>query len=230
MSSPVEHRVRLIQNLSAAGISYGNASLNYGDEVYGERASDPADLLAYVAVPLTAGLGSPHAFRARVGDAFPDDLIAFRVMAFGGPFEAAEGTVLDLATVSSAQLRIDRVSWGHPVASGLALTINGASDTLTRNMTVDDFTDPGTYRMAILLTFASGRRMTIPPHDNRTLHVSTGGSIQVAPPVVVPPDDGSGPYDLWTGGTPSTTGADSLTMGTPSTTGSDTITLGVPST
>ena len=220
MSSQIEHRLRLIQNISVPGVSYGNVALDYGDGIYGTRATDPADLQVYVAVPLTSGLSAPHAFRARVGDAFPNDNFAFRVVAFGGPFESGEGTVLDLSTVSAAELRLDRVSWGHPVAIGLRLTVDGTADTLTRTMTDGDLTDPGTYRMGIILTFLSERQLTIPAHDNRTLLVSDGGAIEVAPPPII------GPYDLLTGGTADTTGADLLTMGTAAATGSDTITLG----
>lgn len=170
MSRSVSHRLRLIQNLSAPGVSYGNVAANYGDEIYGERATDPVNLLVYVAVPLTSGLGGRHAFRARIGDIYPGDDLAFRPMAFGGPYEAGEGTVLDLSTVDTATLQIDRVSAGPPVTVTDTMTVDDVADTVTSSTLV--IAEPGTYRVSVVLVFLSGRSMTLPIHDNRTMLVS----------------------------------------------------------
>ena len=138
---PLGHRLRITQAIAAAGSLYGTG--NFGDAIYGQRPSDTANLLSYIAVPLDFSDG----IEARAGDAFPAD-VRFQVIAFGGPFEDNEGTILDLSDVKTAWLR------AYPT---------------DRN----DLRDVGVYRAAIILIFKeSNRRMTVPVHDQFTIKVS----------------------------------------------------------
>jgi hypothetical protein len=131
MSASIGHHLRLIQNVSAPGVSYGNVAVNYGDidGTYGELATDPANLISYVAVPLGSGLNSRHVAKVRVGDYLPG--LAFRPMAFGGPFEDQEGTILDLSTVAAATLQMDRISAGGSVTRVAPMTIDSTANTVT---------------------------------------------------------------------------------------------------
>jgi len=172
MSARLHYHLELIPDISVPGISYGSIDVDYGDGIYGQRATDPTDLQTYVAVPVASSYNAPYLIEAHVADVFPADPIAFRIMAFGGPFEAASGAILDLVTVNTADLILDRISTGPPVQAVLPMTINLASNTVIRDMEVTDLTDPGIYRLAIVMTFVSGRRLTVPANDYTTMRVS----------------------------------------------------------
>jgi len=168
----VGQRLRLVQNVTAAGANYGTGNYGDADGIYGERATDPANLLNYVAVPTTGGLGStPYALELSVGDAFPTDP-GFQIIAFGGPFEDQEGTILDLSTVSTAVLRATKMSAGPAADLEQTLTIDAVNDILTRTMTTADFAVAGIYRAAFVIDFTSGRRMTIPAHAQFQIKVT----------------------------------------------------------
>jgi hypothetical protein len=165
------HRLRLVQNVTAAGAEYGTGNFGDADGIYGERATDPANLLNYVTVPLAGGLGSTSVLELHVGDRFPVDL-DFQIIAFGGPFEDQEGAILDLSTVSTAVLRATKQSVGTAADVELSMTIDAGTDVLTRAMTVTDFTIAGSYRAAIVCDFTSGRRMTVPASEQFAIKVT----------------------------------------------------------
>jgi hypothetical protein len=169
MATPAGFQLRLLRGISVSGSTYGSG--DYGVGTYGERASDPADLQLYEAVPVDAGLGAGVTMRARVG-ATPT--LSYQIIAFGGPFEDGEGSVLDLSTVSEARLRLDRVSAGQHAVFNYDLTIDTINDKLTRTLNSVDLPLPGTFRLVIVLIFTSGRRMTVPVSDKFMLHVADG--------------------------------------------------------
>lgn len=160
------HRLRIVRNISASGATYGSG--DYGDGIYGERATDPADQQSYVALTPSGTTD----IRVRAGDS--QRTITLVIVAFGGPFEDGEGSVLDLSTVDTATLHLERVSRGARIAKELAMTVDTGNDQLARKLTASDFAEPGRYAAHVVLTFTSGRQLTVPPVEPPTITVTEG--------------------------------------------------------
>ena len=166
-------RLRLLRLVPQNAASYG--SDNYGDNTYGQRATDAADLQRYEVVPLNTSPSDRPLGVVRVGDTTP---FRFRVMAFQSEYETAErsGTVLDLSGVSTAVLRLLQSSIVQPDhdyipplpdAITVPLTIDAANDILSASFSDrTELRTNRTYRAIVALSFATGRLLTIPPDDS----------------------------------------------------------------
>lgn len=162
-------RLRLTRNAPGSDATTYGGGL-YGDDTYGARADDPANLLAYQIVPDDTSASDFPMLLRREHDTLP--VFTCRLISFGSQFEEVAGEVMDLSTVDVALLKLVRVTAGPPTTFNLPMTVDLPTDTLSRTFTIDDTAEPGTYRLFVVLRFDSGRRLTIPADDNITLRVS----------------------------------------------------------
>lgn len=160
------YRLTAVRNVAVASASaYGSGTYGDADVPYGQRATDPADQAAYVTVP-----GGTIPIRIRTGESVLT--LTMQVVAFGGPFEDGEGTILDLSTVATARLHLQRLTPSPTLVYEFDLTIDAPGDKLSYTFADGDLTEPGQYRPLVVATFASGRRLTLPVHNAPTITVT----------------------------------------------------------
>ena len=98
------------------------------------------------------------------------------------------------------------------------MVVDTDDNVVRREMTASDLTEPGLYRIAVILTFLSGRRLTVPASDYTTLVVRSNTSTDGGTPT----DPGT-TYSGIQGGTAAIQGTDGVQGGTAATQGTDTI-------
>ena len=146
-------------NVTRDAATYGSG--NYGDETYGQEATDPLPNVDYILVPWPGEWPSNRGWIYRLGDT---------KRTFSAQCRGAEG-VLDLSQVERGALVIDRTSVGSQVTDAFQLTIDADNDLLTYQFAADELTRPGIYRVAVQLLFNSGRTMSIAVDDAVALEI-----------------------------------------------------------
>jgi hypothetical protein len=163
------YRLRFVTGVALTSATYGSG--NYGSQTYGTVASDPVPSLRYRLVPWPGGYLTDPAWEYRQGDTRP---------AFKATLLSQEGP-LALVGVAQATLVLTPMD-GQEEVRTYALTVTGPSSSgaywLGRNWETGDIDPAGVYRAGVVITYASGRRLTV-PIDDRQVFV-------IAPNEVVP--------------------------------------------
>lgn len=146
--------------------TYGDATLSYGSEA-GESLLPG---VRYVLVPLPTARPAASDWTFRVGDTSRP----FRAAIV--PFDDAPNR-LDMDTVTTAYLILTRLVpfSGEMSRRSLLLDVVTADDEVRRDWTADDLATPGRYMAHVLLTFNSGRTLTLEPNDQLTIDIVAGG-------------------------------------------------------
>lgn len=161
------NRLRIIRLVPQSAAFYG--SDNYGDNTYGQRATDTADLQRYKVVPLFVSATERPLIFTRVGDTTP---FRCRIMAFQSEYESDErsGTILDLSGVDMAEAHLHQVSVSgdeHPDTIGIPMDVDAVNDILSASFGDRSIVRTNrVYRATIMLMFVSGRQLTLPPDDS----------------------------------------------------------------
>jgi hypothetical protein len=157
------YRLRFITGVTLSAATYGSGT--YGSGTYGEQASDPLSSLLYYLVPWPGGYLADPSWIYRQGDIHPQ---------FKAVVRSIEDT-LDLTSLARADLVLtntdggaDLTPWLFPLTVAL---IDGIS-WLVRDWAPGDLDTPGTYRTGVVLTFNSGRRMTVPTDDRLNFQIT----------------------------------------------------------
>lgn len=170
----IGYRLRVIRLVPLGASSYGSGK--YGDGTYGQRATDTADLQRYEIVPREVSASeSPLLIRRTL-----DQGMVFEcwIIAFATEYEGVErsGVKLDLSGVTTATLRLDKVSASKtdpPLTLSVPMQkIVVAPDTvprLLRRTFTGGVAMEGTYRATITLRFDTERRLTLPINDSLTV-------------------------------------------------------------
>jgi hypothetical protein len=162
-------RLRFVTGISVSGATYGSG--NYGTQTYGQSATDPLAAYRYLVVPLPAGSPTNPSWLYRQHDSWPD----FRARIVGDA--STDLAPLDLAPVAQATLDlapIDGQVLTSPLSFPLTVTAPATSGQLGRVWAANDLIEAGVYRALIVLTFTSGRRLTLPGDDNLRFVVTQG--------------------------------------------------------
>lgn len=161
----IGYRLRVVRLVPTTGGQYG--SKRYGDDTYGPRATDTADLQRYEIVPTSVSPSQNPMLFGRVGDV--SRVFECWLIAFATEYENAErsGVKLDLSGVASAVMRLDRVSEGEPVSYEAPMDVV-LPDRLRRTF-AGLVTEQGTYAAHIKVTFDTGREYTLPIDDSMML-------------------------------------------------------------
>ena len=160
----VRHRLRFVTGVSLTARTYGSGL--YGDGTYGEQASDPLTAAVYIMVPWPGGYLSDPSWLYREGDVFPPFQVSIE----------ADDAPLDLTGIASAMLvftSFDGATVSNPVRQ-LPLTVvtEGGRQWLQRRWDTYDLTPAGTFRVAVVITYASGRRLTVPTDDRHVFVIT----------------------------------------------------------
>jgi len=161
------YRLRFASGVNIAGATYGSGQ--YGSQTYGQQASDPLASRFYSPMPWPAGATVSPSWLYRQGDTEPD---------FDCQVRSPEG-VMDFTPVVSATLVLTGPGLDdhHPYP----LTIGApGSGRLTRQWLPGDLAEPGVYRAAVVLTFSSTRKLTLPFDDRHTFIVNAVEAVVVA--------------------------------------------------
>ena len=171
------YRLRFITGVALTSRTYGAGT--YGDGTYGEQASDALSELLYYLVPWPGGYLPDPAWIYRQGDTLPTFKAV--VMSTDGPLELV-GVALAYLVLTNT----DGGSISDPLMYELTVTPTSGIDWLTRDWHVNDLSVPGTYRAGVVLTFDSGRRLTVPIDDR--LHFVINPNTIIPPDPTLPPD------------------------------------------
>jgi hypothetical protein len=150
---------------SAPDGNYGSATRTYGETgwTYGQSELDPTE----TRYKLTAypGWGSRSAdWEYRQWDTSPDMEIALL-----GP----DAVPINYAIIDTAELVLTMVGYaGFFYAPKFPMVVN--ADRLTRTWGEHDLPAVGRYRVAVILTFDSGRTLTVPADDGASFVVRDG--------------------------------------------------------
>jgi len=167
MQAP-RYRLRFITGVALTSRTYGSGT--YGAGTYGEQASDPLASLVYYLVPWPGGYLSDPAWIYREGDVLPQFKAAVR---------SNEG-LLDLTGLSTAKLVLTNTDGGvaaTPLQYALTVAPSGGVSWLVRNWAVGDLAEPGTYRAGLVLTYNSGRRLSIPIDDRMNFVINPNSTV-----------------------------------------------------
>jgi hypothetical protein len=146
-------------SISKDASNYGTG--NYGDGTYGQEASDPLSNVEYTLVAKPGGYPDQLGWIYRRGDgAVP---FQAQVLGLDGP--------MDLTSVATATLVMERVSAGSRVLHALSVTPGTTDGLITASLPTTVLASQGVYRVAVQLVFTSGRAMTITADDQATLSV-----------------------------------------------------------
>jgi hypothetical protein len=156
-------RLRFVSGVSLSAATYGSGT--YGSQTYGQSATDPLAAYRYLVVPLPAGSPTNPSWLYRQRDSWPD----FKARLLYG-----EGA-LDLTPVATAKLLLAPIDGRAPVVYLFDLTMpDRVGGYVRRVWAATDLVDAGVYRALIMLTFASGRRLTLPGNDSLRFVVTQG--------------------------------------------------------
>ena len=158
-------RLRFVPGVSVTAATYGSG--NYGTQTYGQAATDPLPSFSYRVVPLPTGAPTSPAWLYREGDTWPD-LLA-QLFGFDTPLDLTpvDTVTLVLTPHDGRDLTSERYALGVLKRPELGMVVGHWDPT--------HLPDPGTYRVAFVLVFDSGRRLTIPGDDLTTFAVVSGG-------------------------------------------------------
>jgi hypothetical protein len=168
----LRHRLRFATGVNLTQRTYGTGA--YGDGTLGEQASDPLTAARYLVIPWPSGFLSDPSWLYRQGDVTPPFKIS--VQADDGP--------LDYTGLAKAYLVLTNTDGASPTTPRqyqLSVQRISGADWLIRNWLYDDLILPGTYRSALVLTYNSGRRLTIPGDDRHNFVITPNSAINVTP-------------------------------------------------
>ena len=153
MTAP-RYRLRFTTGVTLTAATYGGGT--YGSGTYGQQATDPLSSLVYYLVPWPGGYLTDPSWIYRQGDVSPQ---------FKASVRSHEGP-LDLTGLGSAQLVLCKGpapedTWIYD----LSVLADGGIDWLVRAWQPHDLNTPGNYRAGVVLTYGSGRRLSIPADD-----------------------------------------------------------------
>ncbi|MET0579824.1 MAG: hypothetical protein ABW122_14295 [Ilumatobacteraceae bacterium] len=159
-------RLRFVTGVSVPAATYGSGT--YGSQTYGQSATDPLSSYRYRIVPLPAGRPTVPSWIYRQSDTWAD--FEALILADAGP--------LDLTAVGAATLVLDPIDGRDPGTDALGFPLTVASPATTgvvgRSWQPGDLAGAGTYRATIVLTFLSGRQLTLPGDDATRFVVNAG--------------------------------------------------------
>jgi hypothetical protein len=158
-------RLRFVSGVSVTASTYGSG--NYGGaQTYGQSATDPLAAYRYLIVPLPAGSPTDPSWLYRGRDSWPD---------FNARILYGDGA-LDLTGVDTAALLLAPADGRTtPVRLSFGLTMPDRPGGYVRRVwAAGDLIDAGVYRALVMLTFLSGRRLTLPGNDNVRFVVTQG--------------------------------------------------------
>jgi hypothetical protein len=165
------YRLRFVTGVSLTAATYGSGF--YGSQTYGTKASDPVASLRYRLVPWPAGYLTDPAWKYRVGDRLPK----FQATVLGD-----EGP-LQVVGVALVRLVLTPIDENPQPPRQYDLTINGPTPAgsfwLERDWEIGDIDVPGTYRAGVIITYNSGRRLTVPIDDRQVFVIADN---DVVPP------------------------------------------------
>lgn len=164
---PSRYHLRFVTGVNLTSATYGAAT--YGSQTYGTVATDPVASLRYRLVPWPGGYLPDPAWKYRQGDTGPP----FKATVLGG-----EGP-LALVGVSSARLVLTPMDRA-PQSRTYALTVTGptaGSYWLGRNWVRGDLSEAGTYRAGVVITYSSGRRLSIPIDDRAVFAIAPNSAV-----------------------------------------------------
>jgi len=146
------YRLRFVTGVALTGATYGSGT--YGEGTYGMQASDPLASLRYYLVPWPGGYLTDPSWIYRQGDVLPR--FSALVCSDEGP--------LDDAGLTTAVLVLSDT---EAISRSFPLSVESADgdDRLVRDWQPGDLDTPGVYRAAAVITYSSGRRLTIPIDD-----------------------------------------------------------------
>ena len=144
----------VVFSVSRDAATYGSG--NYGDETYGQEATDPLPNSEYILVPNPGEWPTAAGWVYAVGETG---------RTFTAQCRGVNG-VLSLSNIDRAALVIDRASVGERVVDAFPLTIDAVNDVLSYDFTPGQLERPGIYRAAVQLVFDSGRCMSVTADDS----------------------------------------------------------------
>jgi len=187
MQAP-RYRLRFVTGVALSSRTYGSGT--YGEGTYGEQASDPLSALLYYVVPWPGGYLSDPAWIYRQNDVMPSFKVSVRSHA--GP--------LDLTGLATAYLELtntDGLTTAEPWMFILDVATEDGLDWLVRDWAPTDLSNPGTYRAGIVITYESGRRLSVPIDDRLHFVVNPNTIIPEGDPQDFRWDDARWDYARW---------------------------------
>lgn len=142
--------------------TYGADGRTYGEPgwTYGQQGTDPT-LTSYTATAFPGWGPRTPDWEYRQWDTSPDMEIALL---------GDDAVAVDYATIASAELVMTLIGYGaYSYQPSFPLTVG--VDRLTRTWELNDLLVPGNYRVAVVVTFDSGRTMTCPTNDTVSMIV-----------------------------------------------------------
>jgi hypothetical protein len=163
------YRLRFIAGVSLSSATYGSGQ--YGSQTYGTVASDPLASLRYRLVPWPAGYLPDPAWEYRQGDTRP----SFKAVILGD-----EGS-LQLVGVVQAKLVLTPMDRDPDPPRTYDLTVSGPTASgsywLNRNWLAADLVTAGAYRAGVVITYSSGRRLSIPVDDRQVFVIAPNSAV-----------------------------------------------------
>ena len=162
------YRLRFVTGVNLTSATYGSGQ--YGSQTYGTVATDPVASLRYRLIPWPGGYLAEPAWKYRQGDTSPP----FKATVLGG-----EGP-LALVGVAAAKLVLTPLD-RNAAHRQFDLTVTGPSASgsywLGRQWASSDLSVPGTYRAGVVITYTSGRRLSIPIDDRQVFVITPNSAI-----------------------------------------------------
>ena len=159
------YRLKFFTGATLTAATYGGGK--YGDQTYGTQASDSLTTAHHRLVPWPAGAMVSPAWGYRRGDTSPD---------WQAQIIADDG-VVNYTGLDTAVLVLSAIDDPSSVRQfGLTVvTAPNGDQRLTRKWAPGNLDFEGVFRVAVVLRYLTGRRMTVPANDNHIFVVRAGG-------------------------------------------------------
>jgi hypothetical protein len=160
------YRLRFFTGATLTSATYGGGL--YGDDTYGMEASDSLTTAHHRLVPWPAGSPTGPSWRYRQNDTEPQ--LEAQIIADDG---VVNYTGLDRAVLVLTPVDNPTMSRTYDMA---VITAPNGDQRLRRTWVAGDLSQPGAFRVAVVLIYSSNRRLTVPTNDQHTMIVTPDGT------------------------------------------------------
>lgn len=162
------YRLRFIPGVNLPSATYGGGL--WGDSTYGQFATDPVASRAYRLIPWPAGDLADPSWIYRQGDVSPQFQV--EIASNEGAADLPSITTVHLV-LTSTRAHEGLTDWMFELTPA---TVGGV-DLLTRDWKPDDLAVPGNFRAGVVVTFISGRQLSIPADDRHRFVVTPNSTL-----------------------------------------------------
>ena len=160
------YRLRFFTGATLTSATYGGGT--YGKDTYGTQATDSLTTAHHRLVPWPGGSPTAPSWRYRVKDTEP--ALEAQVIADDG---VVHYTGLDRAVLVLTPVDDPYSSTTYDMT---VVTAPNGDQRLHRTWSTNDLRVAGVYRVAVVLIYSSGRRLSVPTEDEQSLVVTPDGS------------------------------------------------------